>query len=147
MIIISIYPWNLIVFFFAWLFFSKMSTLKPPKIMIAQSLKECWFIIQRLFKNVKIKQKWTLYTHMICFSFLVLILKVVVLKNSKRICMSYIIINPWLSWIEICEYFDEFINVHICWFMIRMIHVFVYDQWTHYILNLKIKLTKPHFKK
>jgi hypothetical protein len=57
------------------------------------------------------------------FSFLVLILKVVMyyepslvvmLKNSKCICMSYMIINPWLSWIEICEYFDEFTFVHIC---------------------------------
>ncbi len=26
-------------------------------------------------------------------------------------CMSYIIINPWPSWIEIYEYFDEFINL------------------------------------
>jgi hypothetical protein len=63
-----------------------------------------------------------LYTHIqyqyiyIC----VLILKVViyykpsliiVLKESKCMCMSYIIINPWPSWIEIYEYFNEFINL------------------------------------
>jgi hypothetical protein len=36
---------------------------------------------------------------------------VVVLKESKCMCMPYIIINPWPSWIEIYEYFDEFINV------------------------------------
>jgi hypothetical protein len=143
MILIWIYPWNYYYYYYCMIFFSKMSTLKPPKIMIRQSLKECWFIIQRFFLNVKIKQKWTLYTHMICLYFLVSILKVVdmyyepslivMLKNSECICMSYIIINPWLSWIEICEYFDEFIFVHICWCMIRMIHVFVYDQWTFYI--------------
>jgi hypothetical protein len=51
----------------------------------------------------------------------VLILKVVVIyfepslliiwKEFKRMCMSYIIINPCLSWIEIYEYFNEFINL------------------------------------
>jgi hypothetical protein len=35
----------------------------------------------------------------------------VVLKESKCMCMSHIIINTWLSWIEIYEYFDEFINL------------------------------------
>jgi hypothetical protein len=36
---------------------------------------------------------------------------VVVLKESKFICMSYIISNPWPSWIETCKCFNEFINV------------------------------------
>jgi hypothetical protein len=61
-----------------------------------------------------------LYTHTYVF-FNVLILKIVViyyepslvivLKECRWMCMSYIIINPWPSWIEIYEYFDEFINV------------------------------------
>jgi hypothetical protein len=36
---------------------------------------------------------------------------VIILKESKCMCMSYIIINPRPSWIEIYEYFDEFINL------------------------------------
>jgi high-affinity Fe2+/Pb2+ permease len=60
-------------------------------------------------------------THIICVTFCVLVLKVVVfkpslvvvLKESKCMCMSYIIINPHLLWIEIYEYFDEFINLCI----------------------------------
>jgi hypothetical protein len=35
---------------------------------------------------------------------------VIVLKESKCMCMSYIFINLCPSWIEIYEYFDEFIN-------------------------------------
>jgi hypothetical protein len=35
---------------------------------------------------------------------------VIVLKELKCMCMSYIIINPWPSLIEIYEYFNEFIN-------------------------------------
>jgi hypothetical protein len=38
---------------------------------------------------------------------------VIVLKEFKCICMSYIIINPWPPWIEIYEYFSEFINMYI----------------------------------
>jgi len=34
-----------------------------------------------------------------------------VLKESKGISMSYIIINPWPRRIEIYEYIDEFINL------------------------------------
>ncbi len=59
-----------------------------------------------------------LYTDTILF-FCVLILKVVnmytkpsmvvVLKESKCMYMSYIIINPLLLWIEIYEAFHEFI--------------------------------------
>jgi hypothetical protein len=61
-----------------------------------------------------------LYTHTICISFRVLTLKVVMyfepslvgLNKLKCMCISYIIINPWLfAWIEIYEYFDEFINL------------------------------------
>jgi hypothetical protein len=62
-----------------------------------------------------------LYTHIqYVFFSCVLILKVVIyckpslviiLKESKYICMSYIIINPWPSCIEIFEYFDEFTNL------------------------------------
>jgi len=44
--------------------------------MIGQSLGECWIIIWSLFRNAKIKHEWTLYTHIICISFCVLILKV-----------------------------------------------------------------------
>ncbi len=42
-ILIQIYPWNLIVlgFFFAWLFYYKMSTLKSPKMMIKHCSREC----------------------------------------------------------------------------------------------------------
>jgi hypothetical protein len=81
--------------------------------MIGQCWGECWIIIWKLFRNVETKHEWTLYTHIICIPFHVLILKVVmyfeplliiVLKESKCMCMSYIIINLWPSWIEIYEY-------------------------------------------
>jgi hypothetical protein len=36
---------------------------------------------------------------------------VIIFKEFKCMCVSYIIINPWSSWIEIYEYFDEFINL------------------------------------
>jgi hypothetical protein len=81
----------------------------------------CWIIIWSVLKNVETEDEWALYTHTICFFFCVLILKVVaifyepslviILKKFKCMCMSYIIINPWLSWIEIYEYFNEFINL------------------------------------
>jgi len=60
-----------------------------------------------------------LYTHIQYLIFYILILKVVVvyfepslvivLKGSKCMCISYIIINPWPLWIEIYEYFNEYI--------------------------------------
>jgi hypothetical protein len=60
------------------------------------------------------------YTHLQFIYFHVLVLKVIaiyskpslfiVLKESKCMCMSYIIINPCPLCIEIYEYFDEFIN-------------------------------------
>jgi hypothetical protein len=53
-----------------------MSTLKSPIMLIGQCLRECWIIIWSLFKNEKIKHEGTLYTHTICISFCVLILKV-----------------------------------------------------------------------
>jgi hypothetical protein len=117
------YPWNLIilVYFFPWLLSLRMSTLKSPIMMIEQCLGECWIIIWSLLKNVKTEYEWALYTHTICIIFHVLILKVdviyskpyffIILKESKCICMSYNIINPWPSWIELHEYFDEFINL------------------------------------
>ncbi len=62
-----------------------------------------------------------LYTHILYIAFCVLILKVAIIyyepsvvivwKEFKCMCMSYIIINPWPSWIEIYEYFNEFINL------------------------------------
>jgi hypothetical protein len=62
-----------------------------------------------------------LYTYIQYVFFNILILKVVaiyfepslviVVKGFKCMCMSYIIINLWPSWIEIYEYFDEFINL------------------------------------
>jgi len=89
--------------------------------IIGQCSRNCWIIVWQLFKNVKIEHEWTLYTYTICIFFHVLILKVVaiyfkpsltiVLKESKCMCMSYIIINPWPSWIEIYEYFNTFINL------------------------------------
>jgi hypothetical protein len=36
---------------------------------------------------------------------------VIILKESKCMFMLYIIINPWPLWIEIYEYFNEFINL------------------------------------
>jgi hypothetical protein len=55
------------------------------------------------------------------FFFCALILKIVViyfkpslviiLKESKCMCMSWIIINSWPSWIAIYDYFEEFINL------------------------------------
>jgi hypothetical protein len=44
--------------------------------MIKQCLGDCWIIVWRLFKNVKIQHEWALYTHTICIDFHVLILKV-----------------------------------------------------------------------
>ncbi len=98
MILIKIYPWNIIVFFF------------------------CLDII---FLNVNIKifhnDDWTVNELYNMYFFRVLILKVVaiyfqpslviILKEYKCMCMSYIIINSWPSWIEIYEYFNEFINL------------------------------------
>jgi hypothetical protein len=81
-------------------------------------------IVQLYFealRNVKIENEWALYTHTICISFCVLLLKIIVMcfglllvvtfKESKCMCMSYIIINPRPSWIETYEYLDEFINL------------------------------------
>jgi hypothetical protein len=121
-ILIGIYLWNIIVFFFfGWLLSFRMSTLNSPIMMIRQFSRDYWIIVWRLFKNVKIEHEWTLYTHTICIVFHVLILKVdviyyepslvTILKESRCMCMSYIIINLWSSWIEIYEYFDEFINL------------------------------------
>jgi len=110
-----------------------MSTLKPPKIMIGQSLKECWFMIQRLFKNVKIKQKWTLYTHMICFSFLVSILKVVamyyepslvvVLKNpSVYVCHTSSLTHSCHG----LKYVNTLMNLYLCTFVDAWLKKFMY---------------------
>jgi hypothetical protein len=98
-----------------------MSTSKSPKMMIKQCSRKCWIIVWRLFRNVKTEHEWALYINTLCIAFHVLILKIVtiyfepslviVLKESKCTCMSYIIINSWSSWIEIYEYFDEFINL------------------------------------
>jgi hypothetical protein len=55
------------------------------------------------------------------YFFHVLILKVIVtyfepsliiiFRESNYMFMSYMIINPWPSWIELYEYFDKFINL------------------------------------
>ncbi len=119
--------WNLAMkfnsswFFFVWLLSFKMSTLKSPIMMIGQCSGECWIKVWKLFRNVKNEHEWASYTHTICIIFHVLILKVgiicsepslvIVLKEFKCMCMSYIIINPWPWWIEIYEYFNEFINL------------------------------------
>jgi hypothetical protein len=89
--------------------------------MIGQCSENYWIIVWRLFENVKIEHEWILYTCTICIVFHVSTLKVatiyfepslvIVLKEYKCMCMSYIIINPWPSKIEIYEYFDEFINL------------------------------------
>jgi hypothetical protein len=73
------------------------------------------------FFLVEIEHEWALYTHTMFIVFCVLVLKIVIIysepslvivfKESKCMCMSYIIINPWPSWIEIYEYLDEFINL------------------------------------
>jgi len=91
--------------------------------MIGQYLGDYWIIVWRLFGNVEIEHEWILHTHTIYIIFRVLVLKfiviyfepslIIVLKECKCTCMSYIIINPWPSWIEIYEYFDEFINAHL----------------------------------
>ncbi len=109
------------MFFFSWLLFFRMWALKFPIMMIGQCSRDSWIIVWRLFRNVKIEHKWALHTHIILFYFIVLVLKIVViysepslvivLKEYKCMCMSYIIINPWPSWIEIYQYFDEFINL------------------------------------
>jgi hypothetical protein len=123
------FNWNLFVkynnSYFFLVFSFKMLTLKSPIMMIGQCSWDYWIIVWRLFKNVEIEHEWTLYTHTIYIAFRVLILKVaiiyfepslvIVLKESKCMCMSYITINPWPSWIEIYEYFNEFINLCICW--------------------------------
>ncbi len=89
--------------------------------LIGQFYEGCWIIVWRSFKNIETEHEWILCTHTICISFHVLTLKVVVmyfepslvgLNKLKCMCMSYIIINLWLfAWIEIHEYFDEFINL------------------------------------
>jgi hypothetical protein len=69
------------------------------------------------------------------YFFCVLILKVIiyfepllviVLKESKCMCMSSIIINLRPSWIEIYEYFDEFINlcpyIDACYILVLIRH-------------------------
>ncbi len=104
---------SLFCLFFARLLFFKMSTLIFFIMMIGQCLGECWIIVWRLFRNVKIEHEWALYTHTICIAFCVLIFKffdiypepslIIVLKELKCICISYIIINPWPLWIEIYE--------------------------------------------
>jgi hypothetical protein len=106
------------LFTFAWLLSFKMLTLKFPIMMIGQCLGNRW--IWRLFRNVEIEHEWALYTHTICTDFhectnccyIFWISLIIVLKKSKCMCMSYIIINPWPSWIEIYEYLDEFINLY-----------------------------------
>jgi hypothetical protein len=89
-----------------------VKTLKSSKMMVRQCFGQCWIIFWTIFNNVNTKHT--------CIAYCVLILKVimyfeplvvVVLKESKFICMSYIIINPWPSWIETYKYFNEFINV------------------------------------
>jgi len=131
-ILLGIYPWNIIILLlFGWLLSFKISTLKFPIMMIGQCLGDRWIIIWRLFRNVEIEHEWPLYTHTICINFCVLILKVVaiynkpsliiVLKKYNCMCTSYIIINPWPSWIEI---YDEFINlctfVDACYILVSM---------------------------
>jgi hypothetical protein len=43
--------------------------------MIKQRLGNCWIIVWKLFKIVEIEHEWTIYTHIICIVFRVLILK------------------------------------------------------------------------
>jgi hypothetical protein len=101
--------------------FLKYSTLKSFNIMIRQCFSDCSIIFWSFLKNVKIKNEWALYTHTICIVFRVLSLKVIIMyyelllvitfKESKCMCMSYIIINPWPSWIETYEYLNKFIKL------------------------------------
>jgi hypothetical protein len=67
--------------------------------MIKQYLGECWIIVWSLSRIVEIEHEWTLYMHIICIVFHVLILKVVaiyfepsllviVLKNLSA-CVSH----------------------------------------------------------
>jgi hypothetical protein len=101
--------------------FLRYSTLKYLNIMIRQCFSDCSIIFWIFLRNVKIENEWTLYTHTICIVFHVLILKVITMcselllvvtfKKSKCMCVSYIIINLWPSWIETYEYLDEFINL------------------------------------
>jgi hypothetical protein len=134
--------YNISCLFFAWLLSSGISILKSSIMMIGKCSGDCWIIVWRLFRNVKIEHEWTLYTHRICITFHVLILKVVViyykpsliivLKESNHICMSCIIINPWPSWIEIYEHFDEFINLCTyvdAWCIIISIRHEIWDIW------------------
>jgi hypothetical protein len=54
------------------------------------------------------------FFHVLILKFVVIYYEpslVIVLKECKCMCMSYIIINPWPSWIEIYECFNEFINL------------------------------------
>jgi len=122
MILIGIYLRNVIVFvYFLVGYCLSESTLKYPIMMIGQCSKDCWIIVWKLCRILEIEHEWVLYTHIIYIDFHVLVLKVdaiysepslgFVLKESKCMCMSYIIINPWPSWIEIYEYFDESINL------------------------------------
>jgi hypothetical protein len=117
-VLIEIYAWNIYI---GWILSFRISTLESPIMMIGQCLGDCWIIVWRLFKNVEIEHEWVQYTHTIYITFHVLVLKVdviyfkrslvIILKESKCMFMSYIIINPWPSWIEIYVYFDEFINL------------------------------------
>jgi hypothetical protein len=129
-------------FIFPRLLSFRMSTLKSPIMMIGQCLGDCWIIIWRFFRVVKIEHGWVLYTHTICIVFHVLRLKVntiyfepslvIVLKESKCMCMSHIIINPWPSWIEIYEYFNEFINLCTyvdAWCIFVFIRHKIWDIW------------------
>jgi hypothetical protein len=143
MIFIGIYPWNIIVLvFFVWLLSFRMAILKSSIMMIGQCLGYYWIIVWRLFRNVEIEHDLVLYTHTICIVFHVLILKVVaiyfepsliiVLKESNYMCMSYIVINPWPSWIEIYEYFNEFINLCTfvdAWCILVCIKHKIWDIW------------------
>ncbi len=65
------FNWNLskklnsFCLFFVWLLSFKMSTLKSLMMMIGQCSKECWIIVWKLFRNVKVEHEWILYTHII----------------------------------------------------------------------------------
>jgi hypothetical protein len=108
-----IYLFIIIIIILAWLLSSRMSTLKSPNIMIGQCFSDYSIIFWIFLRNVQIEHEWTLYTHTIYIFFCVLILKfivmyyepllVVTLKESKCMCMSYVINNPWSSWIETYE--------------------------------------------
>ncbi len=97
--LIGIYPWNLIIpiyFLFGYYLF-KCQDKNLPILMIKQCSGECWIIVWKLFRNVKIEHEWALYTHTICFSFWFINIKncyytfwtkslVIVLKEFKCMC-------------------------------------------------------------